>query len=167
MNTGVATLIPRLERHSGRGTSEDGNAILDGVLSKLSERHGADVFSEEIVTMATERIGAHLSVSEAVALYVENILLGRNVSEIRIENERLKRAIDLFGINEASMVIDIHGTILDVNEKFLEVSGYSRDEVIGKPTRSMNSGFHPKEFWNDFWKTLQSKKVWIGDICNK
>ncbi len=65
------------------------------------------------------------------------------------------------------MAIDLQGTILDVNEKFLEISGYSREEVVGKPSKLMNSGFHPKEFWNDFWKTLQSKKVWIGDICNK
>lgn len=98
---------------------------------------------------------------------MENILLGRTAKEIQVENERLKRAIDLFGVNEASMVIDLQGTILDVNEKFLEISGYSREEVVGKPSKLMNSGFHPKEFWNDFWKTLQSKKVWVGDICNK
>lgn len=95
---GISTLLPRLDgRHSGhRTTSGDENQILDEVLSKLSERHGSGVFSEEIVAVASERIGAHLSVSEAVSLYVENILLGRTAKEIQVENERLKRAIDLF-----------------------------------------------------------------------
>jgi len=61
---------------------------------------------------------------------------------------------------------DVSGNIVEVNDKFCEISGYSRDELIGKNHNVLKSGNHPEEFYSDMWKTISSGKVWHGKICN-
>lgn len=64
-------------------------------------------------------------------------------------------------------ITDPVGTIVFVNDKFEEISKYSKKEIIGKNHRILNSGFHSKEFFKDLWKTIQSGKIWRGEIRNK
>lgn len=62
---------------------------------------------------------------------------------------------------------DLKGNIMDVNSRFIERSGYSREELIGKSHRIVNSRYHPVEFYQDLWSTISSGKVWRGEICNR
>ena len=62
---------------------------------------------------------------------------------------------------------DIAGRITAVNDKFCEVSGYSREELLGQNHRMLKSGKHPGSFYQDLWNTISSGKVWHGTICNK
>jgi len=59
------------------------------------------------------------------------------------------------------------GTIVDANEAFCAISGYTRDELIGAPHRIVNSGSHDAAFWRDFWVTISSGRAWRGEICNR
>jgi PAS domain S-box-containing protein len=59
------------------------------------------------------------------------------------------------------------GTIVDANEAFCAISGYTRDELIGAPHRIINSGHHDAAFWHDFWTTIASGRAWRGEICNR
>lgn len=75
----------------------------------------------------------------------------------------------LYAINESAIVVftDIRGNITYANDKFCEISQYSREELVGRTHRIVNSGFHNKEFFKDIWRTIKSGHVWKGDIKNK
>ncbi|RHX91533.1 histidine kinase [Leptospira yasudae] len=72
-------------------------------------------------------------------------------------------------LNAVSIVAftDRAGTIIYVNQNFCNISGYSRDELLGQNHRIINSGYHSKEFFKDLWKTISKGKIWKGEIKNK
>ncbi|MGE6376268.1 PAS domain S-box protein [Peribacillus muralis] len=74
-----------------------------------------------------------------------------------------------YAIDQSSIVAitDAKGVIIDVNEKFSEISGYERNELIGQTHKLVNSGLHSKEFFEKMWHTLHDRKVWKGEIRNR
>lgn len=62
---------------------------------------------------------------------------------------------------------DQSGKITYANDNFCRISKYSRDELVGKTHRLVNSGAHPKSFFNDMWRTISSGLIWQGEIQNK
>lgn len=62
---------------------------------------------------------------------------------------------------------DAYGKITMVNDQFCKISGYSREELIGKDHRIVNSGTHPKEFIKQIWDTITGGHIWQGELCNR
>ncbi|OYZ57502.1 MAG: hypothetical protein B7X81_09070 [Hydrogenophilales bacterium 17-61-76] len=96
------------------------------------------------------------------------------VSHLTDASERLQASnLDLqfqkLALDEHNIVsiTDTHGNITAVNDKFCEVSQYSREELLGQNHRLLKSGQQPDALFDDLWVTISAGKVWDGEICNQ
>ncbi|MDB9874522.1 ATP-binding protein, partial [Flavobacteriaceae bacterium] len=79
------------------------------------------------------------------------------------EVENIKMALDESAI---VAITNQKGIITYVNDKFCEISKFSRTELIGKDHKIINSGYHSKGFIKDLWQTIATGKIWKGEIKN-
>ncbi|MBG9547988.1 PAS domain S-box protein [Cytobacillus firmus] len=102
------------------------------------------------------------------------LAIRKEITEYKRVVEELKNSvnelIDLkFALDSSSIVAitDQKGTITYVNDQFCSISKYSREELLGKDHRIINSGYHSKDFFRDLWRTISSGRVWKGEIKNR
>ncbi|GAB4370230.1 MAG: hypothetical protein Kow00121_10760 [Elainellaceae cyanobacterium] len=100
--------------------------------------------------------------------------IARDITERKrtavIQQQLLKDLSDLkFALDQAAILVttDVQGVIIDVNDKFCEISKFSRIELIGQTHRIINSGYHSKEFFRQLWLTITHGDVWHGEIRNR
>ena len=92
----------------------------------------------------------------------------RDITERKQNDEKLRLAANVFThAREGIMITELDGTIVDVNETFSLITGYSREEVIGQNPRMLNSGRYDKEFYAALWRDLTEKGHWYGEIWNR
>ena len=98
------------------------------------------------------------------SLYV----IGKNF--VKTANQTKKTLEQFEDIIDTSVLVskaDAKGKITYVNKKFEDVSGWKKEEVIGKDHNIVNSGHHTKEFWGDMYKTVvKDKKIWNSIVTN-
>ena len=86
-----------------------------------------------------------------------------DIEEQISHQENLRKALDASSIVS---IIDPSGKITYANDKFCEVSKYSKEELIGQRQDIVRSKFHPPSFYADLWKVISKGEIWRGEICN-
>ena len=133
---------PLLTTDSVAISSSIGGIIISFLLAlAVSSLHSRKVYAEEIV-------------KEQIA----------EISTRARELDFQKLALDEHAIVS---ITDVKGNITYANDKFCEISGYSREELLGQNHRILNSGEHPQEMFVELWRTIASGKTWFGEIKNK
>jgi len=104
----------------------------------------------------------------------EQIVLKALTRLVRATSEELDANIHYLrqfqsAVNEASIfsITDTKGIIKEVNENFCAISGYSREELIGKPHNIVRHGNMPRETFREMWETISQGKIWKGLVKNR
>jgi PAS domain S-box-containing protein len=96
------------------------------------------------------------------------IVVARNITEEKQKEIELTR---FFNIAENSVnpiqITDLNGRMIYVNRAFVNASGYTKEELIGKNPRIFGSGKMSSAFWDKMWATISSGKVWVGEVENR
>ncbi|PHS69929.1 MAG: bifunctional diguanylate cyclase/phosphodiesterase [Methylophaga sp.] len=92
----------------------------------------------------------------------------RDISERkRVEAKQSLLAQVFNEAHEGIFITDTGGNIVDVNPTFTTITGYSREEIMGKNPRVLSSGKHGKEFYAEIWGSIMKHGFWQGQLWNR
>ncbi|MEG3887651.1 PAS domain S-box protein, partial [Microcoleus sp. herbarium19] len=109
------------------------------------------------------------------------VVVCRNVTQERASQEQMQQLAEAQerllqelktrqnALDESAIVseTDLKGIITYVNERFTQISGFSMGELLHRDHRIVNSGYHPKSFFEEMWLTISRGLVWKGEIKNR
>ncbi|MGC2248990.1 MAG: PAS domain S-box protein, partial [Terriglobales bacterium] len=134
---------------------KDGTRIdISATISPIRDDRGVIIGASKIARDITERKHAEESLKQSLA----------------VSEKALKELADQrFALDQHAIVAvtDVQGTITYANRKFCVISQYSEDELIGRNHRILDSGHHPKRFFQQMYQTIANGKVWHGEIKNR
>ncbi len=133
------------------------------------------------VQNAKDEIG---EIASAVKLMHERVIAAHKAvisAKNDLEKEVLERTSDLVKINgklelfekllantiEAVIITDLSGKIIDLNDAMCIMTGYRRDEILGKNSRIFKSDHHSPEFYQSMWESLLSSGCWEGEVWDR
>ena len=88
-----------------------------------------------------------------------------DITQARQAEARLQLAASVFShAREGIVITDADANILDVNEAFSEITGYAREEVLGRNPRLLNSGWQTADYYAEMWRTLLENGHWYGEV---
>ncbi|MBN2894278.1 MAG: bacteriohemerythrin [Campylobacterales bacterium] len=94
--------------------------------------------------------------------------VGRDITELKKAQERLRLAASVFShTREAILITSADNRIIDANEAVERITGYTRDELIGKNPKILGSGQNSPSFYQEMWHKLSTEGYWNGEIWNR
>jgi PAS domain S-box-containing protein len=162
--TAVPPELREVVRHVFARLLEDDAAGYETHEHEVRARDG----SRHLVSWRNTVVHDHQGVPRGV------LSVGRDVTETRAVAHQLSFAEQqlqayMFALDQSAIVAitDPKGKITFVNDRFCELSKYTREELIGRDHRIVNSGYHPREYVAELWRTIKAGRVWKGDLRNR
>lgn len=167
----------------GFNTSDEliGKNDFDIAPLELAEKYRSDDFSvlesrqnkivEEIIFTAEEY--KWFETYKAPVIDINQQLLGtvgfaRDITERKQAEESLHLAASVFTFaREGIMITKPSGEVINVNQAFSRITGYSQQEILGKNPRILSSGKQSAEFYQVLWKSLLENGYWQGEVWNR
>jgi diguanylate cyclase (GGDEF)-like protein/PAS domain S-box-containing protein len=131
---------------------------------------GQPINTEELIEVHGKRIWFETYKSPVVmdGQRVGTVGFARDITERKQTEDKLTLAASVFAnAREGIMITTMDSVIVDVNEAFTRITGYGRDEVLGKTPRLLKSDKQSKDFYSDLWRALIEKGHWFGEIWNR
>lgn len=87
----------------------------------------------------------------------------------KLDDAFFKMELMDYAVNETMIIAVTNkaGQILFVNNRFSDITGYSKEELLGNTHKIINSKTHPKSFFKEMWSTILKGHTWTGEICNR
>ena len=156
-------------RESAGHYREADRRVLSSGLAKMNHEEIQTISGGRRIWVKSSRIplpgldGEVLGVLGAYEDITENVLAKERARELHCELDFQKRSLDEHAIVSAA---DVKGNITYVNDKFVAISGYTREELIGNNHRMVKSDEHPPEFYREMWRTIAHGRPWHGEVKN-
>ncbi|OIP63214.1 MAG: hypothetical protein AUK34_02000 [Ignavibacteria bacterium CG2_30_36_16] len=132
----------------------------------ISERYELNMLKKSGEQITLQMLAS--SMNDANGIVVGSMAVCFDITERKKAEEKiiiLSRAVEQ---SPTSVIItNQDGAIQYVNAKFCDITGYTKEEVIGKNPRILKSGQHDKNFYENLWDTILTGKDWHGEILNK
>lgn len=146
----LSRLVPAIKREL--------NAATDRRLKKLTEESLHKLYDEldqRVRERTKELLESNLKLQEESAIR----------SVVEEERNLLSSAVEQAA--ETVIITDTTGSIQYVNPAFEQITGYTRQEVMGKTPRILNSGQHDRMFYKELWQTVTNGATWTGRFVNR
>lgn len=191
LNLNMVYISPSVLKMRGFSVEESLKHSLDQIFTPSSMQKVKETFTKQMALeatgkadpMRTETIELEEYCKDGSIIWVEIVVsflrdvnlvptgiltATRNITERKQSEEKLRILSRAVEQSPASIIItNTDGTIEYVNPKFMSVTGYSIDEVLGQNPRILKSSEQGPQYYEQFWKTITSGKEWYGEFHNK
>lgn len=151
--------------------------ILNQIQKSIAKRHIAITLKSEsvgnvsviiLLSVVVIIIFSVFYIIRQTSYRLNNITSDLSATRLSLQNTvyELIQQKDTLDHHAIVSIADEFGSITYVNDKFCEISGYSREELIGYNHRILKSDMHDPEFYQDLWDTIKEGNVWHGKVCN-
>lgn len=158
----------------------ESNPTLDSIMSRpaicIREDCPLTDAAQKMINHGIRHLTVVNDAGELVGLLSEHTLMhplkvgltDETLSDRQIAEERQRLAASVFdNAHEGIMITDPDGVILEVNVSFTELTGYPREEALGKTADMLKSGHHDANFYDEMWRKIHDEGYWRGEVWNR
>ncbi len=135
------------------------------VLEEVLEKGSVENFEKTCILKDNKRVQINMSL--AMMPDRQSILIAtKDITESKKREKQLQDYVQLIDQNIITSSTDLDGVITNVSKAFCDISGYTKEELIGRKHNIIRHPDLPKSFYEDMWNTILEDKTWTGEIQN-